>query len=198
MCRLNVRGLSCPSACGILVPQPRIEPAAPALEGGFPTTEPPGKSQVSPVLFSRLVYGSPSQRVREKEARGGDGGRSGTAGRTRAFYVKRFQTATFYSLCHQSPGWTTSIWARSEGFQSGECPGFLQTFLRDSSYGKKPVVVTRGSDFSCVLPPSGEGIYLSPHHFSVEGVSMLVIQLCPTLCDPTDYSPPGSSAHGIL
>ena len=24
------------------------------------------------------------------------------------------------------------------------------------------------------------------------------IQLCPTLCDPMDYSPPGSSVHGIL
>ena len=26
----------------------------------------------------------------------------------------------------------------------------------------------------------------------------LVIQLCPTLCDPMDCSPPGSSVHGIL
>ena len=26
----------------------------------------------------------------------------------------------------------------------------------------------------------------------------LVIQLCPTLCDPMDYSLPGSSVHGIL
>ena len=25
-----------------------------------------------------------------------------------------------------------------------------------------------------------------------------VAQLCPTLCDPMDYSPPGSSVHGIL
>ena len=25
-----------------------------------------------------------------------------------------------------------------------------------------------------------------------------VAQLCPTLCDPMDYSPPGSSIHGIL
>ena len=85
VCRLNVRGLSCPSAYGILVPQPRIEPASPALEGGFPTTETHGKSQVSPILFSRLVYRSPSQRVREKEARGRDAGRSGTAERTRAY-----------------------------------------------------------------------------------------------------------------
>ena len=30
--------------CGILVHQPGIEPMSPALEGGFLTTGPPGKS----------------------------------------------------------------------------------------------------------------------------------------------------------
>ena len=25
-----------------------------------------------------------------------------------------------------------------------------------------------------------------------------IASVCPTLCDPTDYSPPGSSVHGIL
>ena len=34
----------CPVACGILVPQPGIKLVSPALEGGFLTTEPPGKS----------------------------------------------------------------------------------------------------------------------------------------------------------
>ena len=29
-------------------------------------------------------------------------------------------------------------------------------------------------------------------------VLVLVAQSCPTLCDPTDYSPPGSSVHGVL
>ena len=29
-------------------------------------------------------------------------------------------------------------------------------------------------------------------------VKVLVIQLSLTLCDPTDYSPPGASVHGIL
>ena len=38
-------GLSCPVACGNLVPQPGIEPVSPALEGGFLTTGPPGKSR---------------------------------------------------------------------------------------------------------------------------------------------------------
>ena len=35
--------LRCSMACGILVPWPGIEPASPALQGRFLTTEPPGK-----------------------------------------------------------------------------------------------------------------------------------------------------------
>ena len=35
---------SCSVACGILVPQPGIEPTSPALQGIFLTTGPPGKS----------------------------------------------------------------------------------------------------------------------------------------------------------
>ena len=38
-------GLSCPVSCGILVPRLGIDPASPALEHGFLTTGPPGKSQ---------------------------------------------------------------------------------------------------------------------------------------------------------
>ena len=38
------RRISCPTACGILVPQPGIEPTSPALEGRFFTIGPPGKS----------------------------------------------------------------------------------------------------------------------------------------------------------
>ena len=37
--------LSFSMACGFLVPQPGIEPVSPALQGGFLTTEPLGKSQ---------------------------------------------------------------------------------------------------------------------------------------------------------
>ena len=34
--------------------------------------------------------------------------------------------------------------------------------------------------------------------FPVVIFQILVAQLCPTLCDPMDCSPPGSSVHGIL
>ena len=37
-------GLSCPAACGILVPRPGIEPVSPVSAGGFLTTGPPGTS----------------------------------------------------------------------------------------------------------------------------------------------------------
>ena len=37
--------LSCPVACGILVPRPGIKPTSPALESGFFTTGLPGRSQ---------------------------------------------------------------------------------------------------------------------------------------------------------
>ena len=36
-----VHGLSCPVACGILVPRPGIEPESPPLASGFLTTGPP-------------------------------------------------------------------------------------------------------------------------------------------------------------
>ena len=49
---VEARGFSCPVPCGILVPQPGIEPESLALEGGFLTTGPPGKSPE----FAVLIY----------------------------------------------------------------------------------------------------------------------------------------------
>ena len=49
-----VRGLSCPTTWGILVPQPEIEPMSPALEGGFLTTGPPGKSVSGQSSFKEI------------------------------------------------------------------------------------------------------------------------------------------------
>ena len=37
--------------------------------------------------------------------------------------------------------------------------------------------------------------FLSRNHLCV---SVLVVQPCPTLCNPVDHSPPGSSVHGIF
>ena len=56
------------------------------------------------------------------------------------------------------------------------------------------------SQIGGLWPHCIEQVYRS--HFSNSICSLhvlcLVAQLCPTLCDPMDYSPPGSSVHGIL
>ena len=49
-----MRGLSCPAACGILVPQPGIELASPALQDQFLTNGPLGKSLSSIVYIKTL------------------------------------------------------------------------------------------------------------------------------------------------
>ena len=46
---VTVRVPRCPTACGILVPQPGVEPASPALEGGVLTTRP--TREVPELLF---------------------------------------------------------------------------------------------------------------------------------------------------
>ena len=46
-------------ACGILIPQPGLEPEARALEGQVLTTRPPGKSLIkNPLLFHSFSGGS--------------------------------------------------------------------------------------------------------------------------------------------
>ena len=39
---------------------------------------------------------------------------------------------------------------------------------------------------------------LRRHTETSVSISVLVAQLCPTLCNPMDYSPPGFSVHGVL
>ena len=40
--------------------------------------------------------------------------------------------------------------------------------------------------------------YLCENYYKPVAVKALVVQSCPTLCDPMDCIPPGSSVHGIL
>ena len=49
-------GLSCPGASGILVPQPGVEPASPALEGILLTPGPPGKCQRNQIKISLYSF----------------------------------------------------------------------------------------------------------------------------------------------
>ena len=56
-----------------------------------------------------------------------------------------------------------------------------------SSLHSRPLVLP----CSCRMPPS-------PHIFLSFIFIVLVSEFCPTLCDPVECSPPGSSVHGIL
>ena len=46
--------------------------------------------------------------------------------------------------------------------------------------------------------PRNLRLHLQNKQFLLMKVKVLVAQSCLTLCDPMDYSPPGSSVHGIL
>ena len=92
----------------------------------------------------------------------------------------------------------------------GDDPGRLALGFPGLPRGMDPV--TNGSDFvpsSCLLEslpkettvwsPSFRLFFGEPKlklHMCV--VEVWVTQSCPTLCDPMDYSLPGSSVHGIL
>ena len=54
-------GLSCSAACGILVPQPDVEPTSPALQGGFSTSEPQVMKAPQHQRFSCLLHGNMPQ-----------------------------------------------------------------------------------------------------------------------------------------
>ena len=43
-----------------------------------------------------------------------------------------------------------------------------------------------------------KAVYCHPVDLYAEGVYAKSLQSCPTLCDPVDCSPPGSSDHGVL
>ena len=51
---LVVYGLSCPVACGILVPQPGVKPVSPTLAGGFFATGLP--REIPLIIFFFNIY----------------------------------------------------------------------------------------------------------------------------------------------
>ena len=63
-----VHGLSGSVACGILVPQPRVKPMSPALQGRFLTTGPPEKSQQ--IETELLMYRGSTKTMRPKDKLG--------------------------------------------------------------------------------------------------------------------------------
>ena len=52
-------------------------------------------------------------------------------------------------------------------------------------------------DLISILEPSDSGRVTDPRHLA-SCVHAKLLQSCPVLCDPMDYSPPVFSVHGIL
>ena len=83
---------------------------------------------------------------------------------------------------------TLKVWFIKLRQQGSPCaPGNLNLrFVHSSSRGQCNLAVDFGIK------------QIWAHHFKWSKVKVLVAQLCLTLCDPMDCSPPGSSVHGIL
>ena len=80
---------------------------------------------------------------------------------------------------------------------SSICHG-LQWFL---SQWFNPKLRNSFWDFPSLLPR--KQIFISPNPMSFPQFNFFLVcakslQLCPTVCDPMDHSPPGPSVHGIL
>ena len=70
-----------------------------------------------------------------------------------------------------------------------------------SSSENNNVVVMRIKDVEGLVassPRLTDEFFLKNFFFNVAAAAAKSLQLCPTLCDPIDGSPPDSSVHGIL
>ena len=71
---------------------------------------------------------------------------------------------------------------------------YIPPFLKmnnQESYNQKGVR-NIGAECNCT------NVYLSPAAAAAAAAAAMLLQLCPTLCDPIDSSPPGSPVPGVL
>ena len=134
-------------------------------------------------------------------------------------HLKSYSTRlNLLSCCNSATdGWCTQkllfLWEEKMGSPRSRCQWWRERNRRSgiSSYSYEstdPIVGATSSWPPSIylpkgLPPNTITLRLSFEQMNLvsEWVSEWVIeaaQLCPTLCDPMDCSPPGSSVHGIL
>ena len=71
-------------------------------------------------------------------------------------------------------------------------------FSHKKEWKKIPFAAT-WIDLKIIIPSELSQIDKDKYHLiSLMGMHAKSLQSCPTLCDPVDYSPPGSSVHGTL
>ena len=107
------------------------------------------------------------------------------------------------ALCLQVPlvtgVYNCRKWAKTTGFSAMFSPAWLRRTLA-------LMIKARGQDAigaiycACVeaCSPLSEADFLTCFILTRVKVKALIAQLCLTFFDPMDYSPPGSSVHGIL
>ena len=109
-------------------------------------------------------------------------------------------------LTHRSlyllPGLPTSLWKNASSHPRSniaQTHGLSSQFLIQFSWALQRYACCRISPFLCLWgTPTVLHQGLQPFLIFLSQVKVLVTQSCPTLCDPMDCSPPGSSAHGIF
>ena len=121
---------------------------------------------------------------------------------TFTFYFNALEKAMATHFCvYVCSVMSNSLWAPwSIACQSPYAYGILQTRIlpwvaMPSSRGS-----SRPKDQTCISCVSrfGRRILYHQHHMISYATAVKSLQSCPTLCDPIDGSPPGSSVHGIL
>ena len=94
---------------------------------------------------------------------------------------RKWQPAPVFLPGEPQGWWSAPLKPRSGGVNQGYRAEYLRPMTE--------------SDFYSHVSLPGAGICLSSNYVCHP---VLVAQSCPTLCNPMNYSPPGSSVHGIL
>ena len=74
----------------------------------------------------------------------------------------------------------------------------LLPWVGKGSARREMVAVGSNENAPANVCPSWQSVVYQPTVFPLHGQTEGCVQSCPTLCDPMDCSPPGSSVHGIL
>ena len=96
------------------------------------------------------------------------------------------QTSDRHTLCTLPPGSPPRVNGNLRGFSCCLCPTGSTWLPRRGGCRPRPHAWR------------GKRLLETENLLSVSGVRAKLLQSCPTLCDPRDCSPPGSSARGIL
>ena len=89
-------------------------------------------------------------------------------------------------------------WAKLRSQSSSPIPQFLATYLEPSFLEQPPIIITSRVWAAACLKIPVKALLKLKSPFFIPWSEVLVAQSCLTLCNPRDYSLPGSSVLGIF